>query len=265
MADVDEEVIAACCRLVLAAGLGATAILNQRLRSSVSTVCNDDLKAVYGPVKPCSTPVRDIDGTLLTDKAHILKRWADHFQTVLNRPSNFDDCVLDELPGWPVDEGLDAVPTLDEVRKSVGQMSSGKAPGTDGMTAEVLKNGNSCLLEHLTKLFGTIWKVEAVPQDFKDALIVHLYKRKGNRACCDNHSGISLLSIAGKVLARVLLNRLSHHVHSNDIIPERQSGFRTCRGTMDVIFTARQLQESAGNSIETCMPYLSISQKPSTR
>ena len=199
----------------------------------------NELKAVYGPVKPCSTPVRDMDGTLLTDKAHILKCWADHFQTVLNQPSHFDDHVLDELPSWPVDEGLDAAPTLDEVRKSVGQMSSGKAPGTDGIPAEVLKNGGSCL----TELFCSIWKEEAVPQDFKDALIVHLYKRKGDRACCDNHRGISLLSIAGKVLARVLLNRLSHHVYSNDIIPESQSGFRTSRGTMDMIFTARQLQE----------------------
>ena len=202
-----------------------------------------ELKAVYGPVKPCSAPVRDIDGTLLTDNAHILKCWADHFQSVLNQPSSFDDCVLDELPSWTVDEDLDVAPTLDEVRKAVDQMSSGRAPGIDGIPAEVLMNGASCLLERLTELFSTIWNEEAVPQDFKDAVIVHLYKHKGDRACCDNHRGISLLSIAGKVLARVLLNRLSHHVYCNDIIPENQSGFRAGRGTMDMIFTARQLQE----------------------
>ena len=56
--------------------------------------------------------------------------------------------------------------------------------------------------------------------------------------------GISLLwPIAGKVLIRVLLNRLSYHVYSNDTIPESQSGLCTGRGTMDMIFTARQLQE----------------------
>ena len=74
-------------------------------------------------------------------------------------------------------------------------------------------------------------------------MIVHIYKRKGDRACCDNHRGISLLSIAGKVLARVLLNRLNDHVHSNCIIPESQCGFRAERGTMDMIFTVRQVQE----------------------
>jgi len=145
---------------------------------------------MYGPAKPCSTPVRDIDGTLLTDKAHTLKCWADHFQ-----PSNFYDRVLDELPSWTVDEDLDVAPTLDEVCKAVNQMSSGRAPEIDGIPTEVLKNGGSCLLERLTELFSTIWKEEAVLQDFKDALIVHLYKCKGDRACCDNHRGISLLSM----------------------------------------------------------------------
>jgi len=90
-----------------------------------------ELKAVYGPVKPCSSPVRDIDGTLLTDKAHILKCWADHFQSMLNQPSNFDDRVLDELSSWTVDEDLDDAPTLHEVCKAVNQMSYGRAPGME--------------------------------------------------------------------------------------------------------------------------------------
>jgi len=70
-----------------------------------------------------------------------------------------------------------------------------------------------------------------------------VYKRKGDHACCDNHRGISLLSVAGKVLARVLLNRLTQHVNELGILPESQCGFRTGRGTTDMIFSARQLQE----------------------
>ena len=87
-----------------------------------------------------------------------------------------------------------------------------------------------------------MWQQEAVPQDFKDASIVHLYKRKGNRQACDNHRGISLLSIAGKILARILLNRLNAHLDQG-LLPESQCGFRKERGTIDMIFAARQLQE----------------------
>ena len=59
-----------------------------------------------------------------------------------------------------------------------------------------------------------MWRKEAIPQEFKDASIIHLFKRKGNPQLCDNHRGISLLSIAGKAIARVLLNRLNEHLDS---------------------------------------------------
>ena len=83
------------------------------------------------------------------------------------------------------------------------------------------------------------------PQDFKDASIIHLYKRKGNPQVCDNHRGISLLSIAGKILVKILFNRLNGHLGQAGLIPECQCGFRNDRGTIDMIFTARQLQENA--------------------
>ena len=51
----------------------------------------------------------------------------------------------------------------------------------------------------------------------KDASIIHLYKRKGNPQVCDNHRGISLLSIAGKILAKILLNRLNAHLDQDGL------------------------------------------------
>ena len=60
---------------------------------------------------------------------------------------------------------------------------------------------------------------------------------------CNNHRGISLLQIAGKVLARVLLNQLNEHFEQSGLLPESQCGFRKDRGTIDMIFRARQLQE----------------------
>ena len=60
---------------------------------------------------------------------------------------------------------------------------------------------------------------------------------------CDNYRGIPLLSIAGKILARVLLNRLNEYLEQSGLLSESQCGFRKNRGTIDMIFTARQLQE----------------------
>ena len=86
-----------------------------------------------------------------------------------------------------------------------------------------------------------MWRKEYIPQEFKDATIIYLFKRKGDTQVCDKHRGTSLLSIAGKILARVLPNRLNEE-HSG-LLPESQCGFRKDRGTIDMIFTARQLQE----------------------
>nr|VZH93633.1 unnamed protein product [Spirometra erinaceieuropaei] len=97
-------------------------------------------------------------------------------------------------------------------------------------------------MDHLTARFQDVWRQGEVPQDFKDATIVHLYKRKGNRQVCDNHRGFSLLNIAGKIFARILLNRLNNHLEQG-LLPESQCGFRRHRGTTDLIFAARQLQE----------------------
>ena len=84
-----------------------------------------------------------------------------------------------------------------------------------------------------------MWRKEAIPQDFKEASIIHLYRRKGNPQVCDNHRGISLLSMAGKILAKILLNRLNAHHDKAGLVLESQCGFRKVRGTIDMIFTAR--------------------------
>ena len=72
---------------------------------------------------------------------------------------------------------------------------------------------------------------------------MNIYKNKGDRTVCGNYRGISLLSIAGKILSRILLNRLLPEAES--FLPESQCGFRPARGTPDMIFVARQLQEKA--------------------
>ena len=62
------------------------------------------------------------------------------------------------------------------------------------------------------------------------------------RAECGNSRGISLLSVAGKVLAKFMLTRLLEHV-VDLVLPESQCGFRRGHSTIDLIFVARQLQE----------------------
>jgi len=192
------------------------------------------LREVYGPGALGSAPVKSTDGTLLTERPRILERWVEHFQSVLNQKSTFETQMLSEIPQWTTATYLDDVPSATDVEHALRQTASGKSPGIDGSPSEVLKNGGPTLLDQLHKLFCVIWKQESVPQDFEDALVVHIYKRKVDRAVCDNHRGIRYFLLLAP-LARVLLNRLNKDVNSNSVIPESQCGFRSRRGTMDII------------------------------
>ena len=69
-----------------------------------------------------------------------------------------------------------------------------------------------------------------------------LYKNKGEKSDCSNYQGITLLSIAGKILARVLMDRLIPTI-AQENTPESQRGFRSNGGTVDMIFMLRQIQE----------------------
>ena len=212
------------------------------------------LKAIYGPTSSGSSPLLSADGLqLITEQDKVLERWAEHFCGVLNRPSSISKEAIDNLPQVPINETLDIPPSTEDVVKAVKQLSDGKAAGKDSIPAEVFKFGGPTLISKVTELFQLIWKERKLPQDLKDASIVHLYKNKGNRQSCDNHRGISLLSIAGKILARILLNRLNNHLEDGHL-PESQCGFRAGRGTADMIFAARQLQEKC---IEQNVPLFS--------
>ena len=67
-------------------------------------------------------------------------------------------------------------------------------------------------------------------------------KTREKKSDCSNYRGITLLSIAGKILVRVLLNRLILMLAQEDM-PDSQCRFRSNRRTVDIFFVLRQIQE----------------------
>ena len=98
-------------------------------------------------------------------------------------------------------------------------------------------------MSRLLEFVHDVWKMGEVPRDWCDAILVPIPK-KGDLSSCDNYwRGISLLDVVGKVVARVLQERLQKV--AEDELPESQCGFRRERSCADMIFTVRQLEEKA--------------------
>ncbi|KAI8433746.1 hypothetical protein MSG28_015725 [Choristoneura fumiferana] len=189
-------------------------------------------------------PLKAKDGTTkLTDKRDVLVRWAEHFETLLNVDRVADLGHINSIPPLQGHKALDEPPTLAEVVKAITGQKNKKAVGVDNIPGELLRYGGEQMHSHIWQLFERIWNEEKVPPGFGVSCIKTLYKNKGDRSDCDSYRGISLLSVPGKVFARVLLNRLIPV--SEALLPETQFGFRPDRGTCEAIFSIRQLQEKS--------------------
>jgi Reverse transcriptase (RNA-dependent DNA polymerase) len=93
----------------------------------------------------------------------------------------------------------------------------------------------------LQELFSGVWASEKVPAEWKEGIIITLYKGKGPRNECGSYRLITLLFIPGKVFSHVLLECLQLLLTKHRR-PE-QLGFTAGRSTLDAILTLRLLSE----------------------
>ncbi|VDL96052.1 unnamed protein product [Schistocephalus solidus] len=111
------------------------------------------IKAIYGPCIKGTAPLLSSGGiTLLTEKSQILKRWTEHFRSVLNCSSAISDAAIDRLPQVDTKNDLDLPPSLPETIRAVQQIPSGKAPGSCAIP--IYKHGGPRLIVELTTLPG---------------------------------------------------------------------------------------------------------------
>ncbi|CAH2274302.1 Hypothetical predicted protein [Pelobates cultripes] len=74
------------------------------------------------------------------------------------------------------------------------------------------------------------------------SIMITLYKDKEEKSYCSNYPRITLFSVAGKILGRVLLDRVVFTI-AEKLFPESQSSFRARRSITNLVFVLRQIQE----------------------
>ena len=119
----------------------------------------DALKTVYGTQSSGTTPLLSADKTNpLTDKEAILKRCAENFDSVLNRPSSINDDAISKLPQLECNLLFDEFPTVIETMKAIKLLSPGKAPGSNAIPAKIYEAGGTPVAKRMElfqfKLYG---------------------------------------------------------------------------------------------------------------
>ena len=155
-----------------------------------------------------------------------------------------ENAVAAEVVTGVVDNGDIDTPdvTREEVAKAVRRLQNGKAARKDRIVAELLKSGGETVIDWLTELMQEVWRTRKVPQDWRNATMIPVFKKK-DRTQCNNYRWISLLSVPGKVLTLILLQRLQAIIDPQ--LLEAQCGFRKGQDMVDQIRVVRQTVERA--------------------
>ena len=117
-----------------------------------------------------------------------------------------------------------------EVKWALESITTNKASGGDGIPGQPFQILKDDAVKVLHSICQQIWKTQQCPQDWKRAVFIPIPK-KGNAKECSNYRTIAHISLASKVMFKILQARFQQYV--NHELPDVQAGFRKGRGTRD--------------------------------
>ena len=153
-------------------------------------------------------------------KADLLNSFFAEQTHLANVPASLPDLSLLYADGHVADS-FSTSPS--EVFDTLIKLKTGKAPGKDTITPELLSKCAPGIADSLAVLFNRSFTECAIPSEWREALVVPIFK-SGSRSAPTNYRPIALLSVVSKVLEKIVHRRLNMFLQP--ILSSKQSGFR---------------------------------------
>lgn len=136
----------------------------------------------------------------------------------------------------PEDTENDINFTKEEVTKVIELQNSCKAPGGDGITADIIQHFHRRRPSFLTLIYNKCLELCYFPKQWKSS-VVKLIPKTGKKDYrnANSYRLISLLSVFAKILAKLLINRINYHLRSHNQLSSSQFGFTPCVSTEDAL------------------------------
>jgi hypothetical protein len=135
---------------------------------------------------------------LVADSHSILARWRNHFSQLLNIHGVKDVRQTEVHTAEPLVPESSAF----EIEMAIEKLKRHKSQGTDQIPAELIKGGGRIIRSEIHKLIISIWNKEELLEQWKESIIVPIYK-KGDKTDYSNYQGISLLPTTYKILSKI--------------------------------------------------------------
>ena len=98
-----------------------------------------------------------------------------------------------------------------EVKWALGNITTNKASGGDGIPAKVFQILKDDAVKILHSICQQIWKTQQWPQDWKRSVFIRIPK-KGSAKECSNYHTVALISHASKIVLKILQGRLQQYM-----------------------------------------------------
>ena len=129
---------------------------------------------------------------------------------------------------------------ISEVKAALESIDGSKAAGPDFVHPRLLKELPEEGIATATTLFNLSFKLSQVPQNWRQAKIIPLLKKDKDPGLISSYRPVSLTSVIGKWMERVLNNRLRYVLESRNLLSQTQAGFRPNRTVEDQLLRLTQ-------------------------
>ena len=110
------------------------------------------------PLENLSFPLQSATGEILHNRDKQIGRWVRHFSLLYSKDNTATDAALKHMENIPTMDDLETKPTVEELSKAITEMAFWKAPGSDGIPADLFRQCKSYLLLLLHEILVKCWR-----------------------------------------------------------------------------------------------------------
>nr|XP_027196978.1 uncharacterized protein LOC113791400 [Dermatophagoides pteronyssinus] len=130
----------------------------------------------------------------------------------------------------------DVLFSLEEVNDAIQTENDNKSPGEDAISANIIKHISYLFPELFLNIFNACLKFAIFPDRWKISIVKVIPKPGSNLQTAKAFRPISLLSVTGKILEKLIYKRLLFWIYKHPTgLSNQQYGFRPQRSTEDAI------------------------------
>jgi hypothetical protein len=195
------------------------------------------------------TTLRMPDGSMTADTKETQRLMLDHFTL---EDKEYDDNVYHKHVRAQTQQQANTADdrefTIEEIRNAVKSVDDKKAPGEGGITGEIYKQTFKIFKKYIAAMYNGCLRFGIFPKRWKRAELIPIIKLgKEKSSDVSKYRPIRLINVGGKILEKVLINRINHYIYTKGYMNNNQYGFTQQVSTTDAAKAVKGMIEEGLN------------------